>query len=1051
MLKRTTHVLMEVVVALAVVFVLAVAGGLWRLSQGPVSVAFLTPYFQEMLQPIPSVRVELRDTILKWSGWRRPVDVRVVGVTATGKDGRLIAGVPEISLRLSFRALLRGEFEPTHLAVIGPNVRLRRLESGAFQIGIGTASSDTEMGLGAFVDALLAPPRPGAPLRYLAEIDFVDGALSVDDRHLGLSWGAPRFEFALIRRRDGVTLEFDLQTDLGNQTPRLQGVAVYAPQRREFDIDFNFESVWPSRLAEKAPVFRHLKYADLPLSGSAQLSVGRDGAFTGGTLQMVGQKGRVDVPGVLRRPLAIKSLRMRAALKPSPERFVLEEFVADLGGPRLNARAVMTIVDGVASINGDATVSDLPVGEVHRNWPPGVSPSGYAWVSRNITKGMVKSARVQIISQARLDRGEFQVSSFSGDMRLEDLSVHYYRPLQEVTGVSARARFGAESLSFQVLGGDVAGVDVTGGTAVISGLSQGKEQLDIDLRLEGPLRNVLRTLDHPRLGYIRAMGLDPARIGGNSLTRLSVKMPLLSDLPIEKVVLRADSDLKSVSAPSVVLGQDMTEGDLTLKLDLAGMLLAGSATIGGVRSDVSVDRRFHDTTAYVARSTLKATIDAADLPRFGLDLPSVASGPAAWDLHVTERRDKSTEVVGEIDLRETNLSISFLNWSKSPGTDGKAAFLLRSEPEKGLNLERLTVTGKGFELAGNALFGAAEGWPFESAVIEKIHIGETQVNGTMSRGTPNGPLRVALTGKVFDAGPILAASPVEEPTAKEPGSDTASSNETSAPIEVTATLDRVLLGKGRALASVSGSGSMSGGRLRQVEISTVLGTGRDASISIRTEKGEQTILIRSNDAGALLSRLKVIDSIKGGQLIVSGKRGVVATPTSWTGKALIKDFQAVRAPALAQVLTLASLSGIGNTLRGQGIKFTRLEVPFSYGGEKLKIKNARSVGSQLGLTGDGVVDFAADSIEFKGTIVPAYTLNSLLSNIPIIREIFTGSSKPGGGVFAVSYAVSGNIDKPQTSVNPLSALAPGFLRGIVDMFSPTKPGTDLPSEPVPQD
>jgi len=65
--------------------------------------------------------------------------------------------------------------------------------------------------------------------------------------------------------------------------------------------------------------------------------------------------------------------------------------------------------------------------------------------------------------------------------------------------------------------------------------------------------------------------------------------------------------------------------------------------------------------------------------------------------------------------------------------------------------------------------------------------------------------------------------------------------------------------------------------------------------------------------------------------------------------------------------------------------------------------------------------------------VPAYTANSLLGDIPLIGDIFVG--RRGEGVFALSYSVQGPFEKSQVSVNPLSALTPGFLR---DIFRPKR-------------
>jgi len=94
------------------------------------------------------------------------------------------------------------------------------------------------------------------------------------------------------------------------------------------------------------------------------------------------------------------------------------------------------------------------------------------------------------------------------------------------------------------------------------------------------------------------------------------------------------------------------------------------------------------------------------------------------------------------------------------------------------------------------------------------------------------------------------------------------------------------------------------------------------------------------------------------------------------------------------------------------------------------IKDAQGVGSELGITASGTIDFGNDAIDITGTIVPAYTINSLLGKIPVIGTIFSGEK--GGGIFAASYKASGPVEKPVMSVNPLSALAPGFLRNLLD-------------------
>jgi len=86
-------------------------------------------------------------------------------------------------------------------------------------------------------------------------------------------------------------------------------------------------------------------------------------------------------------------------------------------------------------------------------------------------------------------------------------------------------------------------------------------------------------------------------------------------------------------------------------------------------------------------------------------------------------------------------------------------------------------------------------------------------------------------------------------------------------------------------------------------------------------------------------------------------------------------------------------------------------------------------------------------------VVPIYTLNSLLGNIPVLGSILVGPK--GGGVFAATYTATGSLDNPNVSVNPLSALAPGILRRLLDVFTSgggngatTPPGAALAPTPA---
>jgi hypothetical protein len=108
-LKRTFKGILHIFGGLVAGLVIVVVLLSWRLSSGPVSLAFLSPHIESAFRSFQAVvDVRLDDTVLTWAGWNRTLDIRVVNVRALGADGKVIASVPEVSLSFSVQAMLKG-------------------------------------------------------------------------------------------------------------------------------------------------------------------------------------------------------------------------------------------------------------------------------------------------------------------------------------------------------------------------------------------------------------------------------------------------------------------------------------------------------------------------------------------------------------------------------------------------------------------------------------------------------------------------------------------------------------------------------------------------------------------------------------------------------------------------------------------------------------------------------------------------------------------------------------------------------------------------------
>ncbi len=140
----------------------------------------------------------------------------------------------------------------------------------------------------------------------------------------------------------------------------------------------------------------------------------------------------------------------------------------------------------------------------------------------------------------------------------------------------------------------------------------------------------------------------------------------------------------------------------------------------------------------------------------------------------------------------------------------------------------------------------------------------------------------------------------------------------------------------------------------------------------------------------------------------------------------IYDFKVKKIPALAKLLTLASLQGIADLLTGEGIRFGELDMKFNSNSDKLEIEELYAIGPAISILMEGYVQKKPNLISLRGTLVPATTINKFVASIPLLGDILVGK-KTGEGVFGVSFKIKGPKKNLKTTVNPIKTLAPRFI------------------------
>jgi Mg2+ and Co2+ transporter CorA len=80
---------------------------------------------------------------------------------------------------------------------------------------------------------------------------------------------------------------------------------------------------------------------------------------------------------------------------------------------------------------------------------------------------------------------------------------------------------------------------------------------------------------------------------------------------------------------------------------------------------------------------------------------------------------------------------------------------------------------------------------------------------------------------------------------------------------------------------------------------------------------------------------------------------------------------------------------------------------------------------------DGYYQDKSGLTSLRGTLVPAKTLNKMISKIPVIGNIVIPKDA-GEGLFGISFKMKGQKGKIKTTINPIRTLTPRFIQKIID-------------------
>ncbi|MDA9665586.1 AsmA-like C-terminal region-containing protein, partial [Candidatus Pelagibacter sp.] len=378
-------------------------------------------------------------------------------------------------------------------------------------------------------------------------------------------------------------------------------------------------------------------------------------------------------------------------------------------------------------------------------------------------------------------------------------------------------------------------------------------------------------------------------------------------------------------------------------------------------------------------------------------------------------KDQKYNFNTDLEINDTPIRINFINYKKNKNLNSQLKINGNYNKKFGLDFKKISLLSKNNSLIVDDLKidGNNKLVKVEKIVLDYFDNNDLKNKFIINRTKNN---NYELKGSLLNVDPII--------TSLLESKDDKQLNIFKENIKISLNVSDVYLDNDNVVKNLKGKLKIIDNKVDQADISALLDNNKNITFSINTKDDEKITTLFSSKAKPLVKRYKFIkgfeDSDEGYLDFYSFKNNGISK-----SKLIIDNFKVKEIPALAKILSLASLQGIADLLTGEGIRFTDFEMNFTNKGKLMTIDELYAIGPAISILIEGYIE-ENNLISLRGTLVPATTINRSIASIPLIGDLLVGK-KVGEGVFGVSFKVKGPPKKLETTVNPIKTLTPRFI------------------------
>ena len=757
-------------------------------------------------------------------------------------------------------------------------------------------------------------------------------------------------------------------------------------------------------------------------------------------IEVRSEEATIDLSNMFEAPWTVQDVSLAADVSDDFTVFAIEALEADIDTARLQANGEIDFSvaheAGELPLSLDVTaelIGDISKETILAYWPERLGRGARNFVRQRLIAGNATGATaVLTLKPDSMAAGYLRDEDLAVSFAFEGGEVEFMSDYPHVANAVGTGRVTGNGIDIALISGTYDDWVLQSGAFELPAFNPNGEPFTVTAYGSGPAVSILRQLSESRLRLQEQTGFDPERVTGEATASFRLTRPALDNVPMADHDLEVKGQIRDAGLKAAAGPFDLTEGNVNVDVNLDRMILTGFGNMGSAPVQFTWRDAFNDDDQ-PADLSATAVLTSDVLNVFGLVGRAFLTGEVPVEMQGKVGAGGLQSGTFAFDLSDARLDLDEVDWVKPAGESARATLNYTGDLRE--QAAALRFTADDASLDGDLRLGT-DG-RLQSLDLRRLFIDRAlDVAGRIDR-TENDGFKIELNGEYLDISGLLAE--IGTVGGLESGDD-------GFDLSFSANVKRLRLRRNLELIGSSlllETTRVGGFQTLRASGNTAQGATFIANLDNEGANQPLALELKTSDAGYLASAFFGVDFIEGGILDLRGSLATANTPARL--RATVENTRLTNAPFFTQILSLASLRGLTDTLSGEGVLFSRIEAPITIGGGRYVIDGGRASGPALGLTVNGWIGTDGKGISLNGVLVPSFGVNSMLSGVPLIGDLIVG--RDGEGIFSITYSVAGTLEKAQVAVNPLSAVAPGILRQIFENPADTSIPASIPIDP----